>query len=692
MRKITFLGALALALSASTGAFAAPLTLVSTNPEVGDVNAKTEWWEYFETVNLEFDQPVYLADGKTVSLQYPGADAPMELDPNMMFATMDFGGVYTVIINGDEDMKYNGEYVLTVAPGTFTNEAGEAYEGGTFTWNVTGLAEGQVEEGDNTPLTITSLFIGDAEDSDETDDAGNFIVHIKKGTAYPIENGTYLEAIYETDAIEVLFNHSDKAKEVKWSIVDNTAEETVLSGWMKKLSSGVFTMTPGCIDIELYDGHEYALTFHAYNQQPSQGRVEYGEGAQVIINGLTESFSFSDARCLGFYPTPDTYEIESIEQNRITVVFDKPAYIDEDRSYIEYGWGNHGKFAEVEYDNSNRNIATLVIPTNIIANEDIRLKLVVFAYDYSDKQIEGNNGIDEESRLEFDYKCSVATAAPELVGMPRYTNTNAIRVTNPKANEYIMEGYLAYPYLTNNKGTVLAVMDKEKGFVSTKTGMDYEHHEAPFEQEFRLVKPDTDEVFSTPGTYTLVFPRGTFTFGSDSYNHYGSKKISYPVVIAEMVDVNYIAAGHHVNLGESPKGESRTFALTPAEGWKVSSLTLNGEDILDCYDHGTVTTPALEKDAEIVADMEYDGDLFISTGIDDVVSPLEISIWSEDGKLHLRGLKAGQKVALYTVNGTLVCENAIDEDGEGTYSVEAGIYVILVSENGATTAFKAINK
>lgn len=819
MRKSTFLGALALALSASTGAFAAPLALTVTNPEEGDVNAKTEWWEYFETINLEFDQPVYLTEGKTVSLMYPGADKPAEIEPNMMFATMDFDGAYTVIINGSEDMKYNGEYVLTVqagtftneagepyggkiftwnvtgltdlpqetpgssfkltgvspeegdvnaknegweyfetinltfneptylaegktvslkypgsdvpeelnplmmfatmdmgggaytviingteemklngeytltvAPGTFTNEAGDAYEGGSFTWNVTGLADEEEDMGDTTPLTITSLYIGEGEESDEKDAAGHAIMHIKPHNAFPLEDGSMLEAIYENDVIEVLLNHSDKAKAVKWAIVDNTAEETILSGWMKKLSSGVFTMTPGWIDIELYEGHEYSLTFHAYNQEPSQGRVEYGQGAEVKILGLTEGFTFSDVRCLGFYPVPENFPIESVDQNRITVIFSEPAVIDEDASYIETGDVQHVRFESVEYDNSNRNVVTLVIPKAIIEKEDQRLKLVVYAFDYSDKQIEGNNGVDEESHLEVDYTCNVATNAPLLSGLPRYSDTSSIKVSSPVSREYISEGYTAYPYLTDLAGKTVAVMDKDKGYVTTEWGKDWAGNDVPKEQEFTLIDSKTDEVFSTPGNYYLVFPRGTFVFGTDQYFHYLSKKGSYPVEIAEMVSVDYTAAGHHVSLGEVAKGESLSFAVTPANGWKVSSIKLNGEEILDHYSKGVLTIPSIDEDADIVADMMYDGDVFISTGVDDVVSPLNISVWSEGGKLYARGLKAGQTVALYTINGALVCEESVTEDGDGEFTVASGIYLLVITDKGESTAIKAVNK
>ena len=244
--------ALTMTLTSIEEAYASPLVLKEILPAEGTVNAADEWWEYFESINLIFDQAPILSDGATVTLTHTASGLEETIVPNMMFVSFgsDSEG-YTVLLNPSEDMNLNGEYVLTIPTGIFLNEAGESYAGGSFNYIVSGLANGNEDVADNTPLTITDIWLGEAKDSDEKNAAGNFIPCVDMATATIMTEGMTLPAIKENDAIEVEFNHSDKAKSASWRIYDVTADKAILSGWMGKLSNGHFTMSPGWIDIEL---------------------------------------------------------------------------------------------------------------------------------------------------------------------------------------------------------------------------------------------------------------------------------------------------------------------------------------------------------------------------------------------------------------------------------------------------------
>lgn len=685
--------ALTMTLTSFEEAYASPLVLKEILPAEGTVNAADEWWEYFESINLIFDQAPILSDGATVTLTHTASGLEETIVPNMMFVSFgsDSEG-YTVLLNPSEDMNLNGEYVLTIPTGIFLNEAGESYAGGSFNYIVSGLATGNEDVADNTPLTITDIWLGEAKDSDEKNAAGNFIPCVDMATATIMTEGMTLPAIKENDAIEVEFNHSDKAKSASWRIYDVTADKAILSGWMGKLSNGHFTMSPGWIDIELLKNHEYTLTFHTYNQEHSQGQIEYGDGVSLTLYGDTEEFSFSEVTYIGSFPESDSFEIKSIDDNTITLVFSDAVRINEEESSVTYGWGISKKFDEVIYNRLNPNVVKVVIPESCITGEDNALRLSIAAYDLSGLLVEGNNGIDGESRIEESYKCNVASDAPVLTGeWHRIPDTSLFRIKSSAKNEYIIEGFHAYPYLATTAGVKVADFDDEYGFVTISESK-FEGADAPTELEFRLIDPETGNPFNRAGYYNLVLPSNTFVQGQGQMIHRSSKMVTYPVEIAEFVTVNHMVAGHLNSMGKVVKGSTATFKITPAEDWVVETITLNGEDITEAYSDGILTTPALNENALIATDMAYDGEFYLTTGIDDVVSTLELRVWSENGEVCVGGVKAGQQLSLYSINGALMMEETIAEDGEARFKVpQSQAYIIIVNDGSRKVAIKVVN-
>lgn len=683
-----------LSVASSQELHASELLLKRLDPAEGVVNAADEWWEYFESINVVFDQVPHLADGGMITLEHKASGISEEVEPNMMFAGFNMDG-YTVLVNPSEAMKFNGEYTMTIPAGIFTNDDGEEYAGGTFTWTLTGLEDGEEEKPDETPLSITGIWLGVAMDSGEKTASGSAILCVDPATAITLQDGITLSAIRENDALEVVFNHSDKAAEASWRIYDVTADEGVMSGWMQKMSNGHFTMSPGWIDIEFFKNHEYTLTFHAYNKQPSQGRIEYGQGASLVIYGDTEEFTFSDIYHIGTFPTPESFEISSIDDNRITMVFSDPVIVDEEQSGIISFFGMIKKFEQVIYDRANPNVVVLVIPHDAIASASDQLLLSVAAYDYQGHLVEGNNGIDGDSRIEVAYTCNVALNSPRLTGnWHRVADTSCFRVKSGNSGyipEYINDAHRAQPYLADQAGTKVASFDADYGYVVISSESFY-GSEAPTELEFRLVDSETGLPFNREGNYVLVIPRGTFECGTDQYNHYASKKSSYPVEIAPFVDVDYVVSGHLADVKSVAKGSSVSFAITPAEGWVVDKVLLNDEDIKDSYNGGMLTTPVLNENSVIEIDMTYDAFTYIPTGVDDVFSPLELRVWSENGEIHVAGLMEGQTVDLYGMNGAHMFTRKVMEDGEARISVPSSqTYILIVADNDRHVAVKISN-
>ena len=90
--------------------------------------------------------------------------------------------------------------------------------------------------------------------------------------------------------------------------------------------------------------------------------------------------------------------------------------------------------------------------------------------------------------------------------------------------------------------------------------------------------------------------------------------------------------------------------------------------------------------------MAYDGEFYLTTGIDDVVSTLELRVWSENGEVCVGGVKAGQQLSLYSINGALMMEETIAEDGEARFKVpQSQAYIIIVNDGSRKVAIKVVN-
>jgi hypothetical protein len=194
------------------------------------------------------------------------------------------------------------------------------------------------------------------------------------------------------------------------------------------------------------------------------------------------------------------------------------------------------------------------------------------------------------------------------------------------------------------------------------------------------------------GKYAFVIAKDKIAQMGTDYK-YPETKVNFTVGnAAEFVKLTHSVCGHASVVAAVEKGKSAVLNLTPAEGWKVKSVTYNGEDVTSDVAEGVYTTPALEADAVVAAEMEYDGVTVTPTGVNDVVTDLNLRAWSEAGNLVVSGLAAGQVVNVYTVGGALVANYTVAGDDTVSLNVAADTYIITVTDNGKTVAIKLNHK
>lgn len=160
---------------------------------------------------------------------------------------------------------------------------------------------------------------------------------------------------------------------------------------------------------------------------------------------------------------------------------------------------------------------------------------------------------------------------------------------------------------------------------------------------------------------------------------------------AQTVALTHSVSGNAVSVAKVVKGEPAELNLTPAADWKVDKVTFNGTDVTDQVANNKYTTPALDSDAIVAVDLAYDGFLAEPVGIDDVVTDFKVNVWSEGGKIMIRGLENGVQVSVYTLNGALI-RSFQAADSSYAISVAPDTYVITLAKDGKSQGIKVVNK
>lgn len=184
--------------------------------------------------------------------------------------------------------------------------------------------------------------------------------------------------------------------------------------------------------------------------------------------------------------------------------------------------------------------------------------------------------------------------------------------------------------------------------------------------------------------YRLVIPQGTLSIGNNAFlkKYVSNEEASIYLngTKEESVALSYTVNGLSEMTTTVTKGSVITLALHPTDGWKVQTLTLNGESVGDVTDN-TYTTPALTADATVAVEYAYDGDLqFIdlATAIGAVALDGSAYSVSQNGDyLVISGLAEGDNVTVYNTGGMKLADHVASADSL-KLQVPTGVYIIRV--------------
>ena len=142
-----------------------------------------------------------------------------------------------------------------------------------------------------------------------------------------------------------------------------------------------------------------------------------------------------------------------------------------------------------------------------------------------------------------------------------------------------------------------------------------------------------------------------------------------------LVDVDIVQTEQGVVTLSVAKNHSLRYQILPDEGWRVNSLTFNGEDITDQIQNGTyIDTPILREKSIIRIAYEQAG-----TGVQ-MVDDSKVRVLGYDGGIVVDHAPEGQTVNVYTLDGRLVRSVAI-KHAQHTIPLTAGqVYIVKVAE------------
>ncbi len=160
------------------------------------------------------------------------------------------------------------------------------------------------------------------------------------------------------------------------------------------------------------------------------------------------------------------------------------------------------------------------------------------------------------------------------------------------------------------------------------------------------------------------------------------KRIDKPSSTPEFLNLDIQVNGLTTVSYKVVKSQPATLTFAPDEYWEVENIKLNDEDRTAEVNDGTFTTPALENDSKIEANLHYKG-LVINDIPSEIVeipqSALKVYV---DGEfIVVDGVEADDEVALYSVNGLKIGNRTVTETGNKiSFSVpNRDIYIVRIN-------------
>lgn len=162
-------------------------------------------------------------------------------------------------------------------------------------------------------------------------------------------------------------------------------------------------------------------------------------------------------------------------------------------------------------------------------------------------------------------------------------------------------------------------------------------------------------------------------------------------VVALFVLQNYLLTIQYAESGSISQhvraGQSQTLQIVAAEEWRINTVMFDDEDVTAQLDaEGWLTTPAINQDATINISFEKTGSTLIPSGNSwySPSSPQEgVKVYGVNGVLHVKGTKAGERVDVYRVDGTLETVSVADAETVAVTGLRAGTYIVKVGSGDA---------
>jgi hypothetical protein len=119
-----------------------------------------------------------------------------------------------------------------------------------------------------------------------------------------------------------------------------------------------------------------------------------------------------------------------------------------------------------------------------------------------------------------------------------------------------------------------------------------------------------------------------------------------------------------------------TFTIVAAEGWKIHSVTFNGEDVTSQLEEGSIyTTPTLSEDA--VLNIAYEQEVPESV---ENAHARAIKVQGHHGTLRITGATQGAAISVYTTDGTLVTQESAEESDTEITLPTGQVYIVKVAD------------
>lgn len=139
-----------------------------------------------------------------------------------------------------------------------------------------------------------------------------------------------------------------------------------------------------------------------------------------------------------------------------------------------------------------------------------------------------------------------------------------------------------------------------------------------------------------------------------------------------------------VSVSNVVKGQPVQITLTPAEGWKVQSALLNGEDVADRIVNNVLELTADQDAANLLVNFEFEGYVQIITDFTGVteIFGTAYKVFMDGNFVCIEGLASGDLIQVCSVNGALIASETATGNSVAL-SLEKGVYIVTINGRNA---------